>query len=256
MELSIASNGHQGPPVQEPRKGRERQDTRKRGKFPPKPENKQSLIITTTPLKVPVKPKKKEQTSTITQDKRRRRPMLQEMQEKQYPFPDSNISKMLDHFLKLKLIELLEMKRPKEADQTKDPKYCKNHHLIGQPIEQCFVLKNKIMELVGQGKITFDDEVATANLAMVASTTISTFLTIQFGSFEPIEVKVPFSPVPFHEDCIFSSLTCYQVSGEEESSIVRKKQNKLLCIKHIGLQSFSLMMIVCWDPRFTIIPYL
>ena len=53
MELSIASNGHQGPPVQEPRKGRERQDTRKGGKFPPNLENKQSLIVTTTPLKIP-----------------------------------------------------------------------------------------------------------------------------------------------------------------------------------------------------------
>ena len=40
MELSIASNGHQGLPVQEPRNGRERLDTRKGGKFLPKPENK------------------------------------------------------------------------------------------------------------------------------------------------------------------------------------------------------------------------
>ena len=54
----------------------------------------------------------KEQTFTIAQDKRRRRLMLQEMQEKQYSFPNSNISKMLDHLLKLKLIELPEMKRP------------------------------------------------------------------------------------------------------------------------------------------------
>ena len=83
MELSIASNGHQGPPVQEPRKGRERQDTHKGGKFPPKPENKQFLIVTTTSLKVPIKPKIKEQTSAITQERRRRRPTLQEMQEKQ-----------------------------------------------------------------------------------------------------------------------------------------------------------------------------
>ena len=40
MELSIASNGHQGLLVQEPHYGRERQDTRKGGKFPPRPENK------------------------------------------------------------------------------------------------------------------------------------------------------------------------------------------------------------------------
>ena len=217
MELSIASNGHQGPPVQEPCKGKERQDTRKGGKFPLKLENKQSLIVTTTPLKVPVKPKIKEQTSALTQE-RRRRPTLQEMQEKQYPFPDSDISNMLDHLLELKLIELQEMKRPEEADQTNNPKYCKYHCLIGQPIEQCFMLKDKIMELAHQGKIMFDDEVATTNLAIVSSTIISTSFTIQFGSFEPIKVKAPFSPVPILEDYIFSSLTCYQVSREEESS--------------------------------------
>ena len=210
MELSIASNGHQGPPIQEPCKGRERQDTRKGGKFPHKLENKQSLIVTTAPPKVLVKPKMKEQTSTFTQERRRRRPTLQEMQEKQYPFLDSDIFK--------KLIELSEMKHPEKADQTNDPKYCKYHHLIGRLIEQCFVLKDKIMELAHQGKITFDDEVGTANLAMVALITISTFLTIQFGSYEPIKVKVPFSPTPIPKDYIFSSLTCYQVSDDEESS--------------------------------------
>ncbi|KAK4538994.1 hypothetical protein RGQ29_032069 [Quercus rubra] len=69
MELSIASNGRQGHPVQEPRKGREGQDTHKGGKFPPKPENKQSLTVTTTPLKVSVKPKMKEQMPDFIQDK-------------------------------------------------------------------------------------------------------------------------------------------------------------------------------------------
>ena len=64
----------------------------------------------------------------------------------------------------------------------------------------------------------FDDEVATTNLAMVTSTTTSTYFTIQFGSFEPIKMNVPFSPVPIPDDYIFSSLTCYQVIGEEESS--------------------------------------
>ena len=64
----------------------------------------------------------------------------------------------------------------------------------------------------------FDDEVATANLAIVASNTTSTYFIIQFGSFKPIEVKVPFSPMPIPEDYIFSYFTCYQVSGKEDSS--------------------------------------
>ena len=170
----------------------------------------------------------KEQMSALTQDKGRRRPTLQEMQENQYPFPDSDISKMLDHLLELKLIELPEMKRLKEADQINDPKYCKYHRLIGHPIEQCFVLKDKIMELAHQGKIMFDDEVATANLAMVALTTISTILTIQFGSFEPIEVKVPFSLVPVLEDYIFLSRTCYQVNGEEDSSNSKEETERAI----------------------------
>ena len=68
------------------------------------------------------------------------------------------------------------------------------------------MLKDKIMELPHQGKITFDDEAVTSNLAMVASTTTSSFLTIQFGSFKPIEVKVPFSIVPIPEIISFHLL--------------------------------------------------
>ena len=89
------------------------------------------------------------------------------MQEKQYAFPDFDISNMLDHLLELKLIKLPEMKHLEKADQTNDPKYCKYHRLIGHPIEQWFVLKDKIMEVAHQGKIMFDNEAATANLAMV-----------------------------------------------------------------------------------------
>ena len=63
------------------------------------------------------------------------------------------------------------------------------HRLISHPIEQYLVLKDKIMELAHQGKITFDDEIVTSNLAMVTSKTIFAFSTIQFGSFEPIEMK-------------------------------------------------------------------
>ena len=125
------------------------------------------MIVTIAPLKISIKPKMKEKTPALTQDKGRRRLTLQEMQ---YPFPDSDISKMLDHLLELKLIELLEMS-PEEANQTNDPKYYKYHHLMGHPMEQCFVLKDKTMELAHQGKITFDDDVMTSNL-VVASTTI------------------------------------------------------------------------------------
>ena len=82
---------------------------------------------------------------------------------------------MLDHLLELKFIKLPEIKHPEEADQTNDPKYCKYHRPIVHPLGQCFVLKDKILELSHQGKIIFDDEIVTSNLAMVTLITISTF---------------------------------------------------------------------------------
>ena len=116
------------------------------------------------------------------------------MQEKQYPFPDSDVFKMLDYLLTLKVIELPEMKLPEEANQTNDPKYCKYHHLVSHPVERCFVLKDKIMELARQGNITFDDDiVVTSNLAMAITPTTSTFF-IQFGLFEPINVDIFSTP--------------------------------------------------------------
>ena len=42
---------------------------------------------------------------------------------------------MLDYLLELKVIELLEMKRLEEANQTNDLKYCKYHCLISYPVE-------------------------------------------------------------------------------------------------------------------------
>ena len=51
------------------------------------------------------------------------------------------------------------------------------------------MLKEKIIELAHQGKITFDDEIMTSNLNMVTLKTISAFPTIQFGSFETIKRK-------------------------------------------------------------------
>ncbi|KAI3470776.1 hypothetical protein Pfo_027439 [Paulownia fortunei] len=65
------------------------------------------------------------------------------------------------------LIELPEMKRPEEAGRIDDPKYCKYHRLVGHPIHDCFIFKDK-------------KDNATVNL-----------ITIEFGSIDVIMENVP-----------------------------------------------------------------
>jgi len=110
-----------------------------------------------------------------------------------YPFPDSDISRMLDDLLKSNIIELPEVKRPDEANQVDNLNYCKYHRLISHPIEKCFVLKDKILRQHENGDIVFDDEVAASNVTtMVNLGPRQSFPTISFGSFEPIELGIIF----------------------------------------------------------------
>ncbi|KAL0445938.1 UNVERIFIED_CONTAM: hypothetical protein Slati_1721700 [Sesamum latifolium] len=53
------------------------------------------------------------------------------MQEKQYPFLDSDVPGIFDDLLKANLIEFPEMKQSQEARKMDDPKYYKYHHLVG-----------------------------------------------------------------------------------------------------------------------------
>ncbi|KAL0445941.1 UNVERIFIED_CONTAM: hypothetical protein Slati_1722000 [Sesamum latifolium] len=89
---------------------------------------------------------------------------LKEMQEKQYPFIDSDVPGIFDDLLKANLIELPEMKRPEEERRTDDPKYCKYHRLVGHAIQDCFVFKDKVMQLARQGKISLEEDSTAADL--------------------------------------------------------------------------------------------
>ncbi|KAH0754816.1 hypothetical protein KY290_025086 [Solanum tuberosum] len=131
------------------------------------------------------------------------------MQRKDYPFLDSDVSSIFDELLEMKLFELPEMKRPNEAGRSDDPKYCKYHRLVGHPIEKCFMLKDKIMDLVREGKIELEDEKLSSKQVSVASDLPNPVMTcnfvegnieqdipntnptrmIKFGDFEPIEVN-------------------------------------------------------------------
>ncbi|KAH7846488.1 hypothetical protein Vadar_014552 [Vaccinium darrowii] len=199
MELSIATNGRQGLPTQEYRKV---QDSRnvgnkpnfsKGGKF--SGEKKESMAANVEPFKISTKPKGRQvEKFAPPQMKERKRLTLKEMQEKVYPFPDSEVPSMFDQLLDLKLIELPEMKRPEEANKVNDPNYCKFHRLVSHPTSRCFVLKEKIVELASQGKIVLEEEIVATNQTVatlqdeIQQLEKLQTVRIHFGSFDPIEV--------------------------------------------------------------------
>ncbi|KAG5586543.1 hypothetical protein H5410_046977 [Solanum commersonii] len=107
---------------------------------------------------------------------------------------------ILDEFLAKKVIDLLESKRPEEINKVGDPKYCKFHRTLGHPTSKCFILKEKIMMLVSEGKIIINmDETAEANHASVASNQkkrsrsqiMPNTISLLFGSFTPVEIDFP-----------------------------------------------------------------
>ena len=114
-----------------------------------------------------------------------------------YPFPNSDISRMLDDLLEANIIELPEVKRPEEANQVDNLNYCKYHRLINHPVEKCFVLKDKIMRLHENGDIIFYDEIAAFNITTTVNLGPHQSLPIiSFGSFEPIRLDAIF-PMSF-----------------------------------------------------------
>ncbi|OMO93971.1 C2 calcium-dependent membrane targeting [Corchorus capsularis] len=154
MELSMSVAGNQGPLIAEPKKIK---DAHKGGKVSSeKGGSKQSIAVDAKPLKISKK-KAQDAKSFTTQDMAKGKSTLKERQEKKYPFPDSDVASMLDELLKSKVIELPEMKRPEESDKVDDPNYCKYHRLVSHPVEKCFVLKDKIMELHREGLIEFEE---------------------------------------------------------------------------------------------------
>ncbi|KAL0395040.1 UNVERIFIED_CONTAM: hypothetical protein Slati_4470200 [Sesamum latifolium] len=58
------------------------------------------------------------------------------------------------------------MKRPEEAERKDDPKYYKYHRLVGHAIQDCFMFKDKVMQLLRQGKISLEEDSVAANVIM------------------------------------------------------------------------------------------
>ncbi|CAL5441882.1 unnamed protein product [Camellia sinensis] len=119
------------------------------------------MVAIMAPIKISMKDKKKE-------ERKETHPSLKELQEKKYPFPDSDIPGMLKDLLEKKVIQLPECKRPEEIGRVKDSKYCHYHWIVSHSSEKCFVLKELLVDLARKNKILLDlDKSAESNHATV-----------------------------------------------------------------------------------------
>jgi len=107
------------------------------------------------------KSRSEEKKGSSSRDEGRKRPTLKELSEKKYPFPDLDLSGMLDDLLENGIIKLPAPKRPEEDERTTDPKCCCYHRVISHPLEKCL---QRIMQLARDRRIILDlDDSVRAN---------------------------------------------------------------------------------------------
>jgi len=82
----------------------------------------------------------------------RRHPALKELQEKRYPFLDSNFAGMPQDLLEKGVIQLPEPKRPEDVGRTADLKYCHYHRMVSHPLKNCVTLKSTSCGLWKMGR--------------------------------------------------------------------------------------------------------
>ncbi|KAL0281863.1 UNVERIFIED_CONTAM: hypothetical protein Sangu_2985500 [Sesamum angustifolium] len=167
MELSMMASGVEGPPIQELRRNKEKQEVKKGGKPFSRAPSKESMAVNVafklkSTAKDNVAPR-----NNVPYERPQRKLTLKEMQAREYSFLDSDVPGIFDDLLEANLIDLPEMKRPEEAEQKDDPKYCKYHCLVGHPIQDCFVFKDKVMQLARQGKISLEEDSAATNVITI-----------------------------------------------------------------------------------------
>ena len=137
------------------------------------------MNVNVSPVKFTTKEGKKQIVWPNFQARPNQKLILREMQEKEYPFLDFDVSEIFDELLELNFIELPEMKWPDEAEKVNDPNYCKYHRLVSHPFEKYFVFKDRVMWLVREEKIVLDDEKASSNQ-----------ISITFDSLDPIQICI------------------------------------------------------------------
>ncbi|KAM1738978.1 hypothetical protein ACFX11_014745 [Malus domestica] len=127
---------------------------------------KEAMTVNTALVKISIRGKAIQ--AEAFRDQEMRRHTLNKLEEKTYPFPDSDVVAMLKDLLDKKVIDLPECRQPEKMNRTDSPRYCKFHRFISHPTEKCFVLKDLIMKLAQKGIIELDlDDVVKSNYTTI-----------------------------------------------------------------------------------------
>ncbi|XXG42025.1 hypothetical protein AAC387_Pa01g2379 [Persea americana] len=87
--------------------------------------------------------------------------------EKKYPF-DEDVEEIFGALLGNGKLTLPDPKRPRDVGKTNDPRYCPYHQMVSHPLNQCFVVREKINEIWKNKVITFDKNYRSASVNMVS----------------------------------------------------------------------------------------
>lgn len=94
---------------------------------------------------------------------------MKEWQEKAYTFQPDDLESLFKQIIESQDITLPKLKRPIEADKVNDSKYCKYHRIVGHTLQDCFVFKDKLQELIDKNIVELDANIraATTNVVFV-----------------------------------------------------------------------------------------
>lgn len=94
---------------------------------------------------------------------------MKEHQEKAYTFHLDDLESLFWQTIKSQDIILPKLKRPTKADKVNDPKYCKYHRILEHTLQDCFMFKDKLQELINKNTVELDVEmrVATTNAIFI-----------------------------------------------------------------------------------------
>ncbi|KAK4392799.1 hypothetical protein Sango_2057700 [Sesamum angolense] len=138
MELSMTASGVEGPPIQEFRRTKEKQEVKKRGNPFSKAQSKELMVVKIASFKLKSTAKDNvAPRNNVPYEMPQRKLTLKEMQVREYPFLDSDVPGIFDDLLEANLLDLTEMERSEKAEQKDDPKYCKYHRCTQYKTTSC-----------------------------------------------------------------------------------------------------------------------